>query len=352
MRPVQLPSRRRAAALTAQDTKRSFGLRASGYDLRRSKTIHDFSRRHDLNPRHTGRLMRIAFLGTNGLLSAGALKAVAHEHRIVAIGRPASSTVAIGVRARLGSAARALGLRRNDSIDAIARQLGVVVTGLRNRSDPSLAAMLQQSRPDILCVASFPWLLAPELLSIARLGAINVHAALLPRHRGPLPLFWIYHADDKQTGVSVHWMDERADAGDIVVQAAFPLARGEPVDVLNQRNAQMAGPLLARALAAIGDKSAPHIAQDETQATAAPFVRAGTPMVAFGSWNAERIWHFLSGLYPRFIEPLQDSSGMPVRYRGLRGFSIESHRRLPGTVELTRAGAQLFCRDGIVHLLT
>jgi methionyl-tRNA formyltransferase len=333
-----------------KDTKRSFGLRASGYDLRRSKTIRDFSRWHDLNPLHSDPLMRIAFLGTNGLLSAGALKAVAHEHRIVAIARPVSTTATIGMRTRLSNVVRALGLRRNDSIDAIARQHGIMVTELNNRSDSTLAALLRQSRPDVLCVASFPWLLAPELLSIARLGAINVHAALLPRHRGPLPLFWIYHADDRESGVTVHWMDERADAGDVVAQSAFPLARGEPVDSLNQRNAEVAGPLLARALAAIDNGSAPRMMQDEARATAAPFVHAGTPMVAFDSWPTERVWHFLAGLYPRFVEPLQDVSGMPVRYRGVRGFFIDSHRQGPGTVELTRSGARLFCRDGWVRL--
>ena len=112
------------------------------------------------------------------------------------------------------------------------------------RSDPTLRVLLEEARPDLLCVASFPWLLAPALLAIPRLGAVNVHTALLPRHRGPLPLFWIYHADDRETGVTVHWMIEQADAGAIIRQSAFPLPRGLPVDELNRQNARAAGPLL------------------------------------------------------------------------------------------------------------
>jgi methionyl-tRNA formyltransferase len=297
-------------------------------------------------------MMRIAFLGTNGPLSIEALKAAARHYSVVAIARPATARAEPSLRGRLRRVARALGLQRGDSLDAIAGDIGTKVTELRDRSDPALGLLLQQSRPDILCVASFPWLLAPGICAIAARGAVNVHAALLPRHRGPLPLFWIYHADDRQTGVTVHWVTERPDAGDILFQHGFPLSRGEPVDVLNRRNAEVAGPLLGRALAAIAEGSAPREAQDDAQATAAPFVRAGTPMVAFESWGAERVWHFLAGLYPRFIEPLHDAKGAAIHYRGVPGFSIESHERAVGSVERTRNGADLFCRDGLVHLAT
>ena len=296
--------------------------------------------------------MRIAFLGTNGPLSLAALGAAARDHQIVAIARPASDGVAAGLRGHLGKAARALGMRRRESLDGIARQAGIRVTELGNRSDPALATQLRQGRPDVLCVASFPWLLAPEILATAPLGALNVHAALLPRHRGLLPLFWVYHADDRRSGVTVHWMDERADGGDIVLQSDFALPRGEPVDRLNRRHAEAAGPALARALAAIADGSAARTAQDETQATAAPVVRAGTPMVAFDAWGAERVWHFLAGLYPRFVEPLRDGAGNAVAYRGVRGYELESHRRAPGTLERGPGGIQLFCRDGLVRLET
>lgn len=298
--------------------------------------------------------MRIAFLGMNGPLSIEALKAAARDHHVVAIARPASAGAGSesGLRDRLRRAAHALGLRRGDSLEAIADRCGARVTELYSRSDPALAQLLCDSRPDILCVASFPWVLAPELLSIAARGAVNVHAALLPRHRGPLPLFWIYHGDDRQTGVSVHWMTELADAGDILLQSSFALPRGESVDMLNRRNALAAGPLLARALADIAAGSAPRTPQDDSLATAAPFVRAGTPMVAFESWGAERVWHFLAGLHPRFIEPLRDAEGAAVAYQGVPGYSIESHRRAIGSVRRRANGAELYCLDGVVHLAT
>ena len=294
--------------------------------------------------------MRIAFLGMGGPLSFAALRSAGLDHDIVAIGRPAGRRT--GLRGRLGELALALGLRRRDSIDALAREHGVRVTELRDRSDPALRTMLLASRPDLLCVASFPWLLAPETYSLARLGAVNVHAALLPRHRGLLPLFWIYHADDRETGVTVHWVGPGADDGDILCQSRFPMPRGLPVDELNHRNAAVAGPLLRHALVTIAAGDAPRIPQDESLATTAPFVRPGTPMVAFDAWGAERTWHFLAGLYPRFIEPLPDPEGRILPYRAVQGFELETHGRMPGTVERAGNSARLFCGDGFVRLET
>jgi methionyl-tRNA formyltransferase len=296
--------------------------------------------------------VRIAFLGMDGPLSIEALRTVAQRDDVVAIVRPAPATRRPALRDQLGRMVRALGLRRRGSLAGIGREIGTRVTTLGHRSDPALASLLRASRPDLLCVASFPWLLAPETYSLARLGAINVHAALLPRHRGLLPLFWIYHADDRETGVTIHWMSEQADAGDVLVQSRFPLPRGLPVDALNRRNAAVTGPLLGRALAAIAAGDPPRVTQDESRATAAPFVRAGTPMVAFDTWGAERTWHFLAGLYPRFIEPLRDARGDALVYRGVQGFSIEPHCRVPGTIERAGKGARLFCHNGFVRLET
>jgi methionyl-tRNA formyltransferase len=85
--------------------------------------------------------------------------------------------------------------------------------------------------------------------------------------------------------------------------------------------------------------------QDETHATRAPLVRPGARMVRFDEWGAERVWHFLHGLFPFFVEPVG------VAYRGVGGFEIRRVRERPGSV--TRAGSHwlLHCRDGIVELL-
>src|ERR1051326_1425127 len=69
---------------------------------------------------------------------------------------------------------------------------------------------------DLICVASFPRIIPPHILARAKRGGLNVHGALLPKHRGPDPLFRTYFDEDQEAGVTVHWMDEGVDSGDIV----------------------------------------------------------------------------------------------------------------------------------------
>ena len=108
----------------------------------------------------------------------------------------------------------------------------------RAGDDPEIAAHVRTARPDVICIAGYPWLLRGEIIASPPALTLNVHAALLPRHRGPLPLFWIYHQDDRETGVTVHAVTDRADAGDIFDQERFPLPRGFPVEQLNRQNAE------------------------------------------------------------------------------------------------------------------
>ncbi len=200
-------------------------------------------------------------------------------------------------------------------------------------------------------MSGLPWKVPKAVLSVAPLGGVNVHTSLLPRHRGPLPLFWIYHGNDREAGVSVHLMTDSFDTGDIVGQHAFPLARGFPVDALHQRHVEVAPDVLRAAVRALAEGTARPHAQDESLATAAPYVRPGDRMVDFTSWNAERVWHFLAGLFPRFMEPLADDAGRPIAYSGVLGFEHGATRGAPGAV--SRVGGDrlaLHCRDGVVHL--
>ena len=106
-----------------------------------------------------------------------------------------------------------------------------------------------------------------------------MHPSLLPRHRGPLPLFWTYHADDRVTGVTIHHVNQSFDAGDVILQDSFPLPRGYPAAKLNEDVAHRGASLLRSAVEALAGGRAARVAQDERAATYAPRVRPGTSMV-------------------------------------------------------------------------
>lgn len=194
---------------------------------------------------------------------------------------------------------------------------------------------------DILCISGFPWILPERLLG---LPAINAHPSLLPRHRGPLPLFWIYHSDDRETGVTIHRVEASVDAGPVLMQHRFELTRGFPVAELalikQRRGAKMLRDAIARIAAGVADERA----QDSALATAAPKLIQGARMIDFETWRAERVWHVLRGLHPFFKEPVG------VEYSGVGKYEQTSSSETPGSLSPSTNGWKLHCLDGFVEL--
>jgi methionyl-tRNA formyltransferase len=296
----------------------------------------------------SGRRLRTVFFGTGGLVSAAALRALALEHDALGVVR-----AAMGGRARrlAARAARRLGIRAIDPLTQAAHILGVPEWRVASVAGERVARRLAALEPDLICVAHFPWRLPDAVLGAARLGGVNLHASLLPRHRGPLPLFWVYHANDRETGVTVHHMNARFDCGDIIAQRSFSLARGCPVDELNATNARVGAELLVESVRALARGDAKRTPQDPARATDAPFVRRGAAMVDFQSWDVERVWHFLAGLWPRFLEPTRDVDGRPAPYGGVLGYERGETSAPLGRARPTGRGRfALQCRDGVVLL--
>jgi methionyl-tRNA formyltransferase len=230
----------------------------------------------------------------------------------------------------------------------LARRLRVPVVHLGREGTAPLDASLVTLGPDLLCVAAFPYRLAASTLGVPRRGALNVHPSLLPRHRGPAPLFWTYFHDDSETGVTVHWMDEGLDTGDIVAQETVPIARGRAgVDLYEELSARGAA-LLVGTLGAVAAGTAPRLRQDEARATREPLPRRDTWRIDFATWSAERLWHFLAGIGG--TSRLRRPDGTPVPHGRVLGYTREPHGRPPGTLEHHPAGWRVYCRDGVVDV--
>jgi methionyl-tRNA formyltransferase len=295
--------------------------------------------------------MRVAFFGSDGELSRCALEAVVQRHQVVGVvaAQPRRSPVLAGARRLARQLLERLGARPRASLAAVAETVGAPCWGVPagvELGEDRIAAL----HPDLICVAGYPWILRRQLFERAALGGVNLHGSLLPRHRGILPLFWIYYHDDRETGVTVHRLAERADAGAILAQEPLPLARGFSVALLNTRNAERGAALLPGVLDGLERGSLSGEAQDESRVTLAPRVAPGQAMVNFAEWEVERVWHFLAGLCPYFREPLRTLRGRPVHYEAVESYATTQHDRPLGSVERDRRAYTLFCRGGTVRL--
>ncbi len=109
----------------------------------------------------------------------------------------------------------------------------------------SLAPLLEAVRPDLVLCMGFPWRVPPEALAVPRLGWLNGHPSLLPRHRGPIPVAWAIRDGDAEIGVTFHRMDAELDTGPILAQRRFPPPEQEQPDEFYAR----LGPVVVEALA-------------------------------------------------------------------------------------------------------
>lgn len=272
------------------------------------------------------RPLRVVVFGSGGPLSIAVLDAVASAGELCAAVLPP--------RPRRFSRAHHPFIRA-----ARSRGANVIRVGDRN-----LADKLRDMRPDLFCIATFPTILDTNLLSLPRLGALNVHPSLLPRHRGPDPLFWSYFANDATTGVTIHWATERADCGPIVAQASVPIPRGEPVATLYARMSDAAATLVRNVLHRLEAGRIAGSEQDERLATTERRATRDAWQIDYDTWPVERLWHFLAGLSARRDDLLS------VPHGRAKTFSIATHARTPGTIEVTRAGIRVWARDGYVDL--
>lgn len=130
---------------------------------------------------------------------------------------------------------------------------------------------LVQENPDLLVIATFPQILRGHILSIPRLGCINTHPSLLPRYRGPLPVYWVLKNGEPKTGVTIHFVDEGIDTGDIICQKEILIEPGENPGSLSLRLGLLARILLKETVLLFRDgHDIPRLKQDEDSATYLP----------------------------------------------------------------------------------
>jgi methionyl-tRNA formyltransferase len=262
-------------------------------------------------------------------LSQMAMARLVRDHRLVAIVQPPQR------EGMLRKFARML-LRRKNPLAAF----GVPLIG---------AGEVSRFRPDIIVVASFPRIIPASVLAAARIGALNMHASALPRHRGVDGIFGTYWDDDSEAAITIHWIDERVDAGDIAAQKSLPLARGRPSRELYMELASIGVELLAGVLEEVSSGQMPRLKQDESRASyrsAADIARARLP---FAEWPAERVWHVLSGLGDQRSGLVADATGRPLLHGRATHYRLASGIE-PGRISVADAGYELHCRDGIVTL--
>jgi len=153
-------------------------------------------------------------------------------------------------------------------VKVAARELGLPVYQPERIRDEEAVERIRSLAPDLLVVVAFGQIIPGSVLSIPRMGAVNVHPSLLPRWRGAAPIARAILAGDAETGVTIMRMDDQLDHGPILAVRATPIGEREDAVQLTARLADIGAELLVQTLENFDALRVE--GQDHTQATTAP----------------------------------------------------------------------------------
>ncbi|HEV2014332.1 MAG TPA: methionyl-tRNA formyltransferase [Candidatus Dormibacteraeota bacterium] len=134
------------------------------------------------------------------------------------------------------------------AVKQLAAKFGLAVYQPERIKDQTAQERVRQVGADVMVVVAYGQILPESLLTVPRLGTLNVHASLLPRHRGPAPIEWTILSGDTETGVTIMQMDAGVDTGPILAQARVPIAPELTAGRLEGQLAELGGRLMARTL--------------------------------------------------------------------------------------------------------
>lgn len=196
--------------------------------------------------------MRVVFMGTPDFAVPSLRELASRFEVVLVLTRP--------------DAVRSRGKKLEPSpVKAAALELDIPVMEA-TRITPEVMDRLHEAEADIFCVAAYGCILPDEVLHMAPLGIVNVHASLLPRWRGAAPIQRAILAGDERAGISIMRIGHGVDTGAYCAQASCSVA-GKTADELTAELAQLGADLLCDTLPALADETAVWTEQDESLVT-------------------------------------------------------------------------------------
>lgn len=230
-------------------------------------------------------------------------------------------------------------------IKRVALEASIPVLQPESVRDEASLAQLRELAPDVIVVMAYGQILPKALIAIPRLACINLHASLLPRHRGASCLQAAIDEGDEATGVTVMHVVPKLDAGDMIYALSLPITADETGGTLHDRMADLAAKALAIALPEILDGTARRVPQDSEASTYAPKLERDDGRIDWG-WSAERLARRI-----RAYDPWPGTWTMlgGKRLKIFPATSGASVAGVPGTVSVVDGEVRIACGEG--HLV-
>lgn len=163
--------------------------------------------------------------------------------------------------------------------------------------DGEFTELLREVAPDLIAVVAYGKILPPEVISFTRYGCINAHVSLLPKYRGAAPMQRAIMEGESETGVTIMYMDEGLDTGDIICSESFPISEEDDFESIHDRSAEVGARLLSETIDSIASGTAVRTKQDDALATYAKKVEKEDCKIDF-AFSAEVVGRRIRGVTP------------------------------------------------------
>ena len=203
------------------------------------------------------------------------------------------------------------------------------------------------SEPDLIITCAYGQIISKEVLNLPSLGCINVHASLLPKYRGGAPIHRALMNGEEKTGVTIMYMDEKMDTGDIICQREYQIKKDDNVGTLHEVLSHLGADLLMEVLPSILDKTNDRICQKDAEATYAYTIKREEERIDFHQ-NGEKIINQIRGLNPW---PGANMLVNQEEYKVLEAKFVKKNDSVPGKVTVLKDTIGIDALDGTIYLM-
>ena len=199
--------------------------------------------------------MRIMFMGTPDISAVCLRELIASDNEIVAVVTGKDKPRGRG------------NVMTPTPVKALALEHGLPVYTPDSLRNEEFAQLLREIDPDLIAVVAYGKILPVSVLDYPKYGCVNVHVSLLPKYRGAAPMQRAIINGESETGVTIMYMAEGVDTGDIITSQAFPIGPEDDFEAIHDRSADVGGKLLVKSIKDIENGTATRTPQDDTLAT-------------------------------------------------------------------------------------
>jgi methionyl-tRNA formyltransferase len=229
-----------------------------------------------------------------------------------------------------------------------AQELGIEIYEPEKPNTTEFYELLLPKNLDICVLVAYGYIIKPPLLNLPKKGFVNLHPSLLPKYRGAAPINWAIIRGEKQTGLSTFLMNEKIDAGSVILQKTVEVGLDETAGELTTRLAELGAELLIETLHQMDRGDYPVVAQNNQPVILAPKLKESDRAIDWAKTNLE-IHNLIRGLSPL--------PGAYTFFRNKRVEVLEAHlgtasgsRQAPGTIILPNKDLVVATGNGTLNI--